>query len=860
MALKFTNNIDTGNYAPSVKYGTVVRTPSVGNIELPDASSSFNIDLSNVANAIADRTESEERMKLAELDAQLKIAAQKEKDNENNLKELQRIEGLNYGREIEGLQLALKQGMPLTEYQVNLKAINDKYASRGIIDTSTMTSVGNAYGYIGKSLLEKEAIYEQERANKSREASIAAISAYSPNFATLSPYQQNAIIDAVNYYKEDYKSIEQTMSSKVFTEEGRNKLRERQKSNVYGMVSITYNEALNNLIASKGVSNVTPTDIFNIRYQISSQVKNAIPSMDKNVLETVLTDVQNESLPQAMIQQSYRADEETLNVLKTAKDKQEVETVLELNNYLPHLRIISAMPSEVREAYLVDENNRSMLSGGINAYAGGFKNKKVTEGEVLYDRGTDTSYIVKSTDVTTYDVGYGWTMQNLKGLAEKTVKNRNNSKYTSKARKEDYINLVDGLVYNPDGFNEDDVRTTINNMKADPLVSKEEAIQNIARKGNGAILMKRQIGNQGTINKLVRNANKLKYEYGDRIRIRKDGTITFIDGKGFWEELGETGEGLEVKNNVIEINDTLMKISPDPYTRAGAATYLFNMEFTPLAKGEEDYLEQIHPLDTAAGYLTKGLATVSKTAIALDDATSPDIYYTKVEKPTMKEGTIAFQRTPEELGVDLQGIAEAQGYNGTIDLNKRKGGIYDTKDGTFKTLQSESVTLDDGQVLLYPLVDTDRGVIMSSQQAQFKAKNSDEQHLGIYKNKEEADRVAKMLSKESDKIYRIAVKNLESQINKDKTAYVAKKNTPYKDAEGILTIPISDDNTLEIRNYNGDDYSNITDVNNLYIDTVDAGFIILERGDSQHSYGIYPTKEDAEQALKITKELVKLNE
>lgn len=871
MALKFTNRIDDGDYAPSVKYGTVVRTPSVGNISLPDANASFNIDLSNVANAIASRTESEERMKLAELETQLKIAAQKEKDKDDSFKHMQRIEGLNYGREVEALQLALKQGMSLTEYQTNLKKINDTYAARGIIDTSTMTSVGNAYGYIGKTLLEKEATYEQERANKSKEAMEAIVTNNNPSLKALSPKDLEALTNTIRYNIDDYNNNEQILKSTVLTDEGRKVIEERQKNNVVGLVNVAYNTELNNLIETKGMNGVTPADVFNIRYKIAAQVKNTIPSINQSTLDGVLNIVESQSTPKAFIEQNWKADEETLSRMQNINNRKKAETILELNNYLPQYAAIDAMSSEAREAYLSIENNKNLLSGSVNAYAGGFKEGTPKEGEFLYDRSTGTSYIVKPQDTNPYWVGRGWTLQNLQRLAEKTSKNRNNPDYTSKARKEDYINLVDGLVYNPEGFNEDDVKTTVNNMRADPVVSREEAIQNIARKGNGAILMHRQIGNQGIINKLVRNANKLKNEYGDRIRIRKDGTITFIDGKGLWEELGDTGEGLEVKNNVIEINDTLIKISPDPYARAGAATYLFNMELTPLAKGEEDYLEQMHPIDTAVGVVTKGLATISKTALAIDDATSPDIYYTKEEKPTMKEGTIAFQKSPEELGVDLQGIAESKGYTGTIDLNKRKGGIYDTKDGTFKTLFSESVTLDDGQVLLYPLVDTDRGVIMSSKQAQRKAMNGDDknpnifkregaQHLGIYKDKEEADRVAKMLSEESGKVYNIYIKNLESKVNKNKTTHVAKKNTPYKDANGILTIPISDDNTLEIRNYNGDDYSNITDVNNLYIDTVDEGFIILERGDSQHSYGIYPTKEDAEQALAITKELVTLNE
>lgn len=866
MALNFRNNISTGNFAPSVNYGTTIRQPVSMEINTPDVNSNFNIDLSNVANAIADRTEAEGRLKLAELDNQLKLAAFKEKDNENKLKELQRIEGLNYGKEVEGLQLALKQGMPLTEYQVNLKAINDKYRARGIIEPSTMNTLGNSYGSIGKALLEKEATYEQERSNKSKEAKIAIVAANNPGFAALSPSEQNALIDTVEYYLDDYKSNEQRMSSVAFTDEGRKRIEERQKSNVVGIVGSTYNQALNNLIATKGVGGITQSDVYDLRYKISSQILQAIPSMDKTTLTAVLNAVENESIPQMFIQQRWKADKDTYDVLSTAKDTADLKRKMWLNNVAPQLGILDVMSSPMQEAYYQNESNRLFVSGSVNAIVGGINvNPGIEVGKTLYDRSTNTSYTIKEEDSSTEDIGYHWAMQN---LAKKTVENKNNPNYTPKARVEDYTNLINGLIYNPKGFNEEDVATSMDNLQSDVL-TPEEIKDNLARKGNGAVLMHRQIGNQGVVNQLVRNANKLKEEYRNRIRIRKDGTITFLDGKGFLEELSDTAEGIEVMKMTNEINDTLTKISKDPYARAGAATYLFNMELTPLKNGEEDYLAQMKPADWAAYGIIKTFSTITKSALALDAATSPTLNVEKEEaRPRMSEGTIAFQKTPEQMGVDLQSIAENNGYNGTIDLNTRNGGVYNTKNNTFTPFESATTKLEDGKVMLYPRVDNDTGAILTKSDALKKAMNGDDnpqwykrkgaQHLGIYSNEEEANKVSKMLDEEFKKVFKPATAELKASTQAP--AYVAKRSEPYKDAKGILTIPISDDNTQEIRNYNGDDYSNITDVNNLYIDTIGDKFIILERGDSQHDYGTYQTMEDAELALAITKEQASMNE
>lgn len=137
-----TNLQGRGNFAPGVTYYAGIKAPDQPHLHLPKQNASFNIDLTQLGNAMiqASRDKKETELGLAKLNY-----AKQEKAEEAALKQLKIDTSNALAQEISNVTEELNQGFinPLTASRKQ-KEIKDRYRALGILDASAIASTASA--------------------------------------------------------------------------------------------------------------------------------------------------------------------------------------------------------------------------------------------------------------------------------------------------------------------------------------------------------------------------------------------------------------------------------------------------------------------------------------------------------------------------------------------------------------------------------------------------------------------------------------------------------------------------------------------------------------------------------------------
>lgn len=832
MALKFTNRIDDGDYAPSVKYGTVVRTPSVGNIRLPDASSSFNIDLSNVGAAIADRTESEAKLKLAEVEMELKKTALEEKDKEDQYKLTQRILANQYAKKVEDIRIS-QPSMSTTEFNTALYKVRNDFISLGL-DASTAISLDRSILSEAISLNKDEQEYALKKELAANDAALTVLSDKNKAFAMLPYADQQKTLDTFKALRKDMQNNLNTSKSILLTDKGKEIVERNLRNNAYAIVDGLYTLKMKNLDAEKGFRNITPQDINQIEYEIHKQIMDDNPDFDSGLLSSLISYVKSQHSYDSLASKQWEATKESAELATKIKTLDEYEIYQLLNKNVPGYRIYANTDQALQE-YLLTKNQpfTDTLIGGLNYIARNSSGNKIYPGEVLYDSGTNTTYTVKSPDIdTTYvDAGFNWAKQNAEQSTKRYTENMNNNLYEGSTRASD---LSTALQFSMHNGNTQDANKTAEYIQKDPLIPSDIK-QKLLDSWQGWRYMSFQTNNKSLTNSLLQDARWLESNFSGRLRMDANGNLVLLDGQGFLEETNDFTGGIEAVTKLYRLNDSLNKIyKPNKAKKRAAAMYLFGQEIPELTKDDEIYNAPggTSPLDLLS-YITQYIGEkVSTSASSVDDVVQGTVnsgfekgflelfeFTDKLSKKQKgelseeesnklsaqwetikatvgslldprpaamtlpskikdvkemtqkaakkkvvvdieKDTPIMLNQTPETLGQDLQAIAIRQGYTGNIDLNKRSG-VYFPVNDMLMTLFSAAFTVDD-KVMLFPLIDVNTGRIMNDEEAFAVAKDTG-QHLGLYEDEKEADRVARMLSNESAKVFQPVIKQIKNE-------------------------------------------------------------------------------------------------
>ena len=200
----------------------------------------------------------------------------------------------------------------------------------------------------------------------------------------------------------------------------------------------------------------------------------------------------------------------------------------------------------------------------------------------------------------------------------------------------------------------------------------------------------------------------------DRVRISKDGTITFARPTGVMGELYKTlnaGKYAEVRD---KINEKLMRIE-DPEVRKETAMQQF-------------------PAATDLGIDEDEDDMVRFSSYSKDD--------TPADNEERKQTFLRDLRSQQ---------SDIPGYTGNIDLDSRP--VIENEDGTVSTVVSTSIE-EDGKEILIPTVrvDEDGTPIYMSLDEAINWYHATGEHLGIYKDSKEATAMGEKISARQNKV------------------------------------------------------------------------------------------------------------
>lgn len=356
----------TGRFAPSVQYNAVVKTPTIGDIEIPKMSEgeSINIDLQPIANAFINSEANETKLKMAELEHEFnlrKLEAEKEKKKKEE-KDYTTLRDFALG--LSDLEASAKNLTPL-EYQTRYKSHLDKYLMLYKGNPKDITSLASSVSWGHKEEIianrKDQSAWEQDM----RQGRVEELGKNNAYLRSLDPSNQAYVVDRLNQSLTMINQATATENDPNATEADKEIAKQTKQQNAVTLAATVWQGAVGSgeidpNTFSNEANYLTAVDLVARRLSAATGMTYGPAKLAAQMGgdQVGITDMTNDSMKKFAANKQYVED---YNAYAIASQK------AQLNN-IPAIRMLESLSPELRDRLLNDPLNRNYYDGVIKQY------------------------------------------------------------------------------------------------------------------------------------------------------------------------------------------------------------------------------------------------------------------------------------------------------------------------------------------------------------------------------------------------------------------------------------------------------------------------------------------------------------
>ena len=578
---------DNGRFAPSVQFSAAVKTPTIGEVNIPSVSDSesINIDLQPIAKAFINSEANEAKLKMAELEHDLnlrKLEAEREKSKREE-KDYTVLKDLSLS--LSDLEASAKNMTP-TEYQAHHKRIVDnalklyKGSPKDVFGVASSASWGYKEEIIANR--KDQSAWEQDR----RQDHIDNLAKDNKYLSSLDPSQRAYAVDSLDRALFTVNQAKEIANNPNATEEDKRAAEQASQQSLISIGASVWRAAL-------GSGDISPEMFSNEADFITA----------KELVAKRISAGTGSNYGEAMLAATLSADR--VGVSDMADDGQKkfaanVKFVDDNNKYviaqqraqvlsMPAVRALESVSPELRDAMLNDPLTRNYYDGLIKEYIMNFTVDEKSGDATVTILGNMEKLANKSNEQPSVALGRQHVVTHLDIAKDQVVmgnKNLVKSPYADyhwfmgvngvqahlaqqalSAQSAEDINVVATNVANADKIINSPTaqarRAAIeaenpNNSIAQGQVKASKDMDTIVK---GMITLKNKLPEKD-VNTLLQNANYIRTSINaNRLRLdEKTGEVKVLeDAKGFVETIGAINEA-NIFMNVKDLNNKLSNI------------------------------------------------------------------------------------------------------------------------------------------------------------------------------------------------------------------------------------------------------------------------------------------------------------
>lgn len=734
--------IIAGRFAPSVQYNTVVKTPTIGDIEIPKMSEgeSFNIDLQPIANAFIKSADNETKLKMAELEHEFNLRKLEAEKQSKKAEEKDYSVLKSFALGLSDLEASAKNLTPM-EYQTQYKNHLDRHIMMYGGNPKDLTSLASSVGWGNKeqiiALNKDQAMWEQD----TRQARIEELAKDNAWLRSIDPSNQAYVVDRLNQSLTMINQATAIENDPKATEADKEIAKQTKQQNAVTLAAtlwqgLTGSGEIDPSTFYNEANYLTAEDLVARRVSAATGMTYGSSKLAAQMSgdQVGITDMANDSMKKFAANKQYVEDN---NKYVEASQKAQLYNI-------PAIRLLESLSPELRDRLLNDPLNRNYYDGIIKQYLIDFSYDETNGDATVKLLGSAEKLAnAQSNEQPSTSLGRQHAMSYLDIAKDQVVignRNLNRSPYAdyywymgvngiqatltqqalSAQSAEDLdtvatnVNNANKLIDNPtaQAKKASIEANNANNPIAQDMVKADKDFNTIIK---GAMTLKNKLPEKD-INSLLQNANYFRTSViANRLRLdEKSGEVKVLeDAKGFIETIGAINEA-NVMMNVKDFNNKMSNIK-NTNDRVAIVKYL---TATP-SNGVIKPLQEGDVVQDEAGVLST-VATDLTTLIGVGvDATAQVLEYgRKKQTPDLRQSFANTELLVQPVVPPTASMTDFDKYP-----------LVKNKDGSVSNVKTEIVGRDGIEYVVPTMGDTSK-------------------HFGGYATVEDAMKADKQMHKE----------------------------------------------------------------------------------------------------------------
>lgn len=356
----------TGRFAPSVQYSAVVKTPKIGDIEIPkmSESESINIDLQPIANAFMNSEANETKLKMAELEHEFnlrKLEAEKEKKKAEG-KDYETLRSFALG--LSDLEASAKNLTPM-EYQARYKNLLDSHIMMYKGNPKDVANLASSVGWGNKEEIianrKDQSAWEQDQ----RQGRVEELAKNNAWLRGMDPSNQAYVVDRLNQTLATINQATATENDPNATEADKEIAKQTKQQSAITLAATVWQGAIGSgeidpNTFSNEANYLTAMDLVAKRISAATGMTYGPAKLAAQMGGDLvgITDMTNDSMKKFAANKQYAED-----------NNKYVEALQKAQLYrIPAVRLLESLSPELRDRMLNDPTNRAFYDGIIKQY------------------------------------------------------------------------------------------------------------------------------------------------------------------------------------------------------------------------------------------------------------------------------------------------------------------------------------------------------------------------------------------------------------------------------------------------------------------------------------------------------------